>query len=71
MKILITGGAGFLGANLGLRLLSEGHEVIAVDNMVTGNDFIIYPKLNAGGVERAKIFTAIQESLKKERLLIK
>jgi dTDP-L-rhamnose 4-epimerase len=35
MKILITGGAGFLGANLGLKLLSDGHKVIAVDNMVT------------------------------------
>jgi UDP-glucuronate decarboxylase len=38
MKILITGGAGFLGANLGERLLNEGHEVIAVDNMVTGSE---------------------------------
>jgi len=38
MKILITGGAGFLGSNLGLRLLDEGHEVTAVDNMVTGSE---------------------------------
>jgi nucleoside-diphosphate-sugar epimerase len=38
MRLLITGGAGFLGSNLGLRLLSEGHEVIAVDNMVTGSE---------------------------------
>jgi UDP-glucuronate decarboxylase len=38
MRLLITGGAGFLGSNLGLRLLSEGHEVIAIDNMVTGSE---------------------------------
>jgi len=38
MKILITGGAGFLGSNLGERLLNEGHKVIAVDNMVTGSE---------------------------------
>jgi nucleoside-diphosphate-sugar epimerase len=38
MRLLITGGAGFLGSNLGLKLLSEGHEVIAVDNMVTGSE---------------------------------
>jgi len=38
MRLLIAGGAGFLGSNLGLRLLSEGHEVIAIDNMVTGSE---------------------------------
>lgn len=35
MKILITGGAGFLGSNLADRLLNEGHEVIALDNFRT------------------------------------
>jgi len=33
----VTGGAGFLGSHLSDRLLSEGHEVIAVDNFFTGN----------------------------------
>jgi UDP-glucose 4-epimerase len=35
MKILITGGAGFIGSNLADRLLSEGHEVLTVDNYAT------------------------------------
>jgi dTDP-glucose 4,6-dehydratase len=34
---LVTGGAGFLGSHLCDRLLSEGHRVIAIDNLVTGS----------------------------------
>jgi dTDP-glucose 4,6-dehydratase len=37
MRILITGAAGFLGSHLCDRLLSEEHEVIGLDNFVTGN----------------------------------
>lgn len=36
-KILITGGAGFLGSHLTERLLREGHDVLVVDNFFTGN----------------------------------
>lgn len=36
MRILVTGGAGFLGSHLCETLLSEGHEVIALDNLFTG-----------------------------------
>ncbi len=36
MRILVTGGAGFLGSHLCDRLLAEGYEVIAMDNFVTG-----------------------------------
>ncbi|WPL17678.1 dTDP-glucose 4,6-dehydratase [Thiorhodovibrio winogradskyi] len=36
-KILITGGAGFIGSHLSRRLLREGHEVLCVDNLFTGN----------------------------------
>lgn len=37
MRILITGGAGFLGSHLCDRFLTESHEVIAMDNLITGN----------------------------------
>src|SRR5574343_1106684 len=36
MRILVTGGAGFLGSHLCRRLLSDGHEVLSVDNYFTG-----------------------------------
>lgn len=36
MRILITGGAGFLGSHLCERLLVDGHEVICMDNLFTG-----------------------------------
>lgn len=36
-KILVTGGAGFIGSHLCRRLLAEGHEVLCVDNLFTGN----------------------------------
>ena len=37
MRILVTGGAGFLGSHLCDRLLAAGHEVIALDNFITGS----------------------------------
>jgi UDP-glucose 4-epimerase len=36
VKVLITGGAGFIGSHLADRLLDEGHEVLVIDNYATG-----------------------------------
>ena len=36
MRILVTGGAGFLGSHLCERLLADGHSVLCVDNLLTG-----------------------------------
>lgn len=38
MKILITGGLGFIGSNIAKRLAGEGHEVTVLDNMHTGSE---------------------------------
>ena len=38
MKILVTGGAGFIGTNLIKRLLKEGHEVVSLDDYETGTE---------------------------------
>ena len=37
MKILVTGGAGFIGSNLVHDLVKEGHEIIVIDNLSTGD----------------------------------
>jgi dTDP-glucose 4,6-dehydratase len=37
MRVLITGAAGFLGSHLTDRFLAEGHEVVGIDNLITGS----------------------------------
>jgi UDP-glucuronate decarboxylase len=51
MRILITGGAGFLGSHLCDRLLSEGHEILCLDNFFTGRKQNIVHLLNNGKFE--------------------
>jgi len=46
VKILIAGGAGFIGSHLGERFLKEGMEVAAIDNYITGTRKNIVPLLN-------------------------
>lgn len=46
MRILVTGGAGFLGSHLGDELLKMGHSVISLDNYVTGSRSNIAHNLN-------------------------
>src|SRR6266513_305704 len=46
MRILITGGAGFIGSHLCERLLAEGHEVLCLDNFFTGRRENIIPLLD-------------------------
>jgi dTDP-glucose 4,6-dehydratase len=44
-RVMITGGAGFIGSHLCERFLADGHEVICVDNFITGNPDNIAPLL--------------------------
>jgi UDP-glucuronate decarboxylase len=51
MRALVTGGAGFLGSHLCDRLLADGHEVIALDNLFTGSRRNIKHLLNRSDFE--------------------
>ena len=44
MKILVTGGAGFIGSHLTDRLIQHGHEVVVVDNLATGYRHNLNPR---------------------------
>lgn len=47
MKVLITGGAGFIGSHLADRLLARGDEILVIDNLATGrrDNVADHPKL--------------------------
>ena len=49
MRVIVTGGAGFLGSHLCTQLLDRGDEVVAVDNLVTGNAENIAPLQERSG----------------------
>ena len=57
MRILVTGGAGFIGSHLCERLIQEGHEVTAMDNFSTG------PAKNLLSLEKVKNFKIVQGSI--------
>ncbi|MCL5959595.1 MAG: GDP-mannose 4,6-dehydratase [Chloroflexi bacterium] len=63
MKILVTGGAGFIGSNLTDQLLLRGDEVVAVDNLSTGR------RANIEHLERADSFTFVEGSILDEPLM--
>src|SRR3989442_10633708 len=48
MRVLITGGAGFLGSHLCDRLIGMGHQVVCLDNLVTGSMDNLAPLLGHG-----------------------
>ncbi|GGF46063.1 UDP-glucose 4-epimerase GalE [Youhaiella tibetensis] len=44
MAVLVTGGAGYIGSHMVLRLADAGHEVVVLDNLVTGFDWAVDPR---------------------------
>ena len=50
-RILVTGGAGFLGSHLCAKLIEQGNEVVCVDNLYTGTKRNIYPLLDMPNFE--------------------
>jgi len=65
MRILVTGGAGFIGSHLVDRLLADGHSVSALDNMSTGRE------TNLHGHNQNPKFTFINGSVLDQELLSK
>ena len=57
MKVLITGGAGFIGSHLGERLVAEGHAVTALDDLSTGR------RENLAGLAGSNRFRLIEGSV--------
>ena len=63
MRILVTGGAGFIGSHLCERLISDGHMVTAIDNFSTGN------ALNLVSLNTTNSFTLVEGSILDTRVL--
>jgi UDP-glucose 4-epimerase len=64
MRVLITGGAGFLGSNLANRLVDEGHTVLALDDLTAGDPRRLVPDVlfTRGNVKDVpKLWTLLQE----------
>ena len=63
MKILVTGGAGFVGSHLCERLVADGHSVVAIDNFSTGRTS------NLDNLKNSKDFTLVEGSILNSSLL--
>ena len=63
MKILITGGAGFIGSHLAELLISEGNQVIALDNQSTGSAKNLNPSSNLEVIKDSILDSNLVDSL--------
>ncbi|MFM8752641.1 MAG: NAD-dependent epimerase/dehydratase family protein, partial [Actinomycetota bacterium] len=65
MKILITGGAGFIGSHLSQELIKSGHSVVALDDLSTGSTS------NIAALQANPSFTFVQGSMLDKELVRK
>ena len=63
MKILITGGAGFVGSHLADKLIGEGHDITVIDDLSTGR------YSNVEHLEGTERFRLIIDTVLNERLM--
>jgi nucleoside-diphosphate-sugar epimerase len=63
LKVLVAGGAGFIGSHLCARLLREGHTVVCVDNLLTGSERNIAPLRSTDAAETGARFTFLQRDI--------
>ena len=68
MKILVTGGAGFIGSHLVHAYVAKGHEVVVLDNLSTGKREFIHPKATFYKMDLQD--SKIAEVLEKEKISI-
>ena len=70
MRILVTGGAGFVGSHLCERLLADGHQVTALDNFITGNpeNVSAFTELDAFNLLEADLCDGIPGDEKYDRI---
>ena len=66
MKILLTGGAGYIGSHAAIALLEDGHKVTVIDNLSTGNKKLIPPSANFVNCNINDVMT-ISQILQKEK----
>tara|TARA_Y100001970_G_scaffold289570_1_gene420386 strand:+ start:340 stop:1323 length:984 start_codon:yes stop_codon:yes gene_type:complete len=66
MKILLTGGAGYIGSHAALALLDNGHKVSIIDNLSTGNKSLIPPEAKFFNCNINDV-TAITKIIKEEK----
>jgi UDP-glucose 4-epimerase len=70
MRVLITGGGGFIGSHLADRLLDEGHEALALDNYTTGRRDNLSPRegltLVDDTIEDSAVVTRVFDDFKPE-----
>jgi UDP-glucose 4-epimerase len=63
VRVLITGGAGFIGSHLGERLVEQGHHVVALDDLSTGST------ANVAHLEASPRFSLVVDSVINEQVL--